>query len=287
MAQEQATIYPINESVGQQIKSEEPATQTVKSPKVKPTQPLPTERMLFAKQLNLLRAYAALSGHEGRPVKATEVGDAVKILSNTVSLANPFFVGIGLLQKSELGFLPSADVLAFARAHEWNPETAAQKLAPTIGSSWFAKVLLPRLAVNKMPVLEAIEKLAQAASAGPEYKNQLRLAIDYLEVAGLVQRDGDYLSKTSMHASNPGVASQTEGQQASPPQDHKDSAQSRSGVSSGFSQMTGGIVQFNITVKVDMSEMSGWSPDRISAFFSGIAQVLAAKGAVERQASQE
>lgn len=284
---EPATVHPINETIGQQGAPNPASPQTVKTPKVKPTQPLPTDRILFSKQLNLLRAYAALSGHEGRPVKATEVADVVKIHSNTVSLANPFFAGIGLLQKTESGFLPSAEVVAFARAYEWNQETASQKLAPIIAASWFAKALLPKLGYNKMPLKEAIEDLAQAASAGREYKGQSRTLIDYLEAAGLVQRDGDYLSKASMNASSSGMASHAENQQAGPQQDHKDSATSRSGVSSGFSQMTGGVVQFNISVKVDMTEMSGWSPDRISAFFSGIAQVLAAKGAVEKQASQE
>jgi hypothetical protein len=38
-------------------------------------------------------------------------------------------------------------------------------------------------------------------------------------------------------------------------------------------------------VKVNAQDFAGWSPDRITAFFGGIAQVLAAKGALEREAS--
>ena len=33
-----------------------------------------------------------------------------------------------------------------------------------------------------------------------------------------------------------------------------------------------------------MAEFAGWQPERISAFFSGVAQVLAAKGNVEKEA---
>jgi hypothetical protein len=34
-----------------------------------------------------------------------------------------------------------------------------------------------------------------------------------------------------------------------------------------------------------MQELANWRPDRISAFFAGIAQVLAAKGEVEEVAA--
>ncbi len=40
-----------------------------------------------------------------------------------------------------------------------------------------------------------------------------------------------------------------------------------------------GVVQFHVTVNVSMKQLAGWAPDRITAFFGGVAQVLAAKGA--------
>jgi hypothetical protein len=51
--------------------------------------------------------------------------------------------------------------------------------------------------------------------------------------------------------------------------------------------MTGGSVQFNISVKVDMTEFANWPPDLVTAFFGGIAQVLSAKAAVEKAASKD
>ncbi len=56
-------------------------------------------------------------------------------------------------------------------------------------------------------------------------------------------------------------------------------------IATTFSMPAEGIVQFNISVKVNAQDFAGWSPDRITAFFGGIAQVLAAKGALERDAS--
>ena len=44
-------------------------------------------------------------------------------------------------------------------------------------------------------------------------------------------------------------------------------------------------MQFNVSVKVNMQEFAGWQAERVTAFFNGIAQVLAAKGALEKEAS--
>lgn len=48
---------------------------------------------------------------------------------------------------------------------------------------------------------------------------------------------------------------------------------------------TEGVVQFHVSVKVDMAEFAHWQADRIAAFFNGIAAVLAAKGALDRYAT--
>ena len=56
-------------------------------------------------------------------------------------------------------------------------------------------------------------------------------------------------------------------------------------VATAFATPTEGVVQFHVSVKVDMKEFAGWEPERIASFFSGIAQVLAAKGNVEQSMS--
>lgn len=58
-------------------------------------------------------------------------------------------------------------------------------------------------------------------------------------------------------------------------------------VSTGYTQPTQGIVNFHVDVKLNMSEMADWSPDRITAFFKGIALVLSAKAGVEKGVSSE
>lgn len=289
MAQEKSNVVPISDAATQ-------PPDLSKTAKSKPSRTLPTERVVFQKQLNLLRAYAAASSHGNKAVKTADVADIVKMAPTTVSLTNAFFLDVGFVQKTETGFMPAPEVLAFAQAYEWNQDTATQKLAPLLKPTWFANILFPKLAFDKLRESDAIADLGQAATAGTEYKSQLKMLIDYLEAAGLVQRDGEYLRKTTPQqttaptppapverASHPSSGENKEPREVS----FGAAGTGRSNVSTAFTQMTGGRVQFNISVNVDMAEFSGWSPDRITAFFAGIAQVLAAKGAVEQKANME
>ena len=116
----------------------------------KPTRPLPSSRIAFEKQLDILRGYAAGSGPGNNPVSSSDVADIVKVAESSFYLVNPFFCDIGLLQRVEQAgqaskYLPCADVCTFAKAYEWNRETAAYKLAPVIRASWFADALLRKL----------------------------------------------------------------------------------------------------------------------------------------------
>src|SRR5262249_47309361 len=124
-----------------------------------PAKPLPTWRMAFQKQLDVLRAYGAVCGNQPRIVSNPEVAGVVGLKPDTVSMANSFFAAIGLLAKSEGGYTPAEELLAFARAYEWNAETAFQRVAPRIEASWFSEVLIPKLRFNPMPVQDALSAL--------------------------------------------------------------------------------------------------------------------------------
>lgn len=286
MSQSKATVHQIGEAAA-------PPTAPVKA---KPLQILPTDRITIAKQLAVLRAYAAASGQNLKPVKTAEVGTISKTGTTTISSANPFFVATGLIQRTEGGFVPSAEVLAFAHAYEWDSTdaTASHKLAPLLADTWFAADVLKKISFGNLKESDAIKDLSQIATAPKECKAQIKILIDYLEAVGLVQRDGDYLRKggavSTSRAAREAVVPAPDPSPASEPE-HREAPQRealpRSSVTSAFSQMTGGSIQFNVTVKVDMKEFAGWQPERIAAFFNGIAEVLAAKGGMEREATKE
>jgi hypothetical protein len=246
----------------------------------RPTKYLPTDRITFSRQLDILRAWAAASGPTNKIVTNNEVASIVKMQPSTVSIANAFFADTRLLVRADAGYIPAAEVVNFLRAFEWNPEAAPQKLAPVIEKTWFAEVLLPKLSFGPMSEDEAIAVLGQAATAGKDYFGQLKTLVDYLAAAGLVQRDGNQVKKGSPSmATAPTVAESTP---TLKPETMPDPTPQGKSFMPPLFGTTGGKVEFNIAVKLDMTEFAGWQPENIAAFFNGIAQVLAAKAKGEK-----
>lgn len=247
--------------------------------RLRPTKILPTDRINFTKQLDLLRAWAAASSPPGKIVTNNEVAEMVKMQASTVSLANPFFASIGLLQKAEGGYLPSNDVIAYHRAAEYS-DTPAHKLAPTIRESWFGVTLLPKLSFRPMSEAEALAVLHDTATAPGEYKSQLRTLIEFLVAAGVAQRDGDMIkaAKPAFEfgpSGNPPPDTVKESEPAPAPTTVKQN------VATAFAASPEGGISFHISVRVNMEQFATWKPERITAFFAGIAQMLAAKAKIE------
>ncbi|WP_298724440.1 hypothetical protein [uncultured Ferrovibrio sp.] len=236
-----------------------------------PTRKLPTTRAGFSKQMDALRAYALLSSNGSLPVRYPKVGETIKMHESNVSSMNPFFLDNGFIEKQGNGYIPHPAVLEFNRAYSWNPETAAQKLAPLLRETWFAQVLMHRLSFRAMPEDEAIEHLASACNAGPDAKLSLRLIIDYMEAGGLIRRENGAL--VAIHAAPTGPAEPERPQVLQAP---AQPAQSPPPASMADA-MKAGAINFQISVSVDMAQISTWPADRIASFFSGIAQVIAAQ----------
>ncbi len=204
--------------------------------------------------------------------------------SSTISLANAFFVDSGLLTRTDFGLVPTDSVVAFSRAWDWSPATAAQKLAPVLQRTWFAELLFPLLRFRALSEDEAISELGGHANAGKDYRPQLKTLIDYLETANLVKRENGSVRLVG----GDGTTTAPAPTDAQPTRENEPSSAGRSPtLATSFAQATQGIINFHVDVRIDMAEFSDWSADRISAFFSGVAQVLAAKSALEKGGSGE
>jgi hypothetical protein len=250
--------------------------------KNQPTRKLPTERIAFAKQLDIMRAYGLSSQGGSRPVNYKDVATVVNMSANTVSLMNAFLVDVGMVERSGNDFIPHRVLVDFAQAHSWSPETAPKKLAPMLRKTWFGERLLTRLAFRSMTEDEAVADLAGVIGAGPEFKNQIETLIAFAVVSGLVRQDGNMLSlgEEGLGTSKPETRSEKPMPEAREPKD--DGPRGPRSVSTGF-MTTEGRIQFHVSIDVSMQEMSGWTPDRITAFFSGLAQALAAKKGTEEK----
>ncbi len=260
------------------------AQHRVATPVSRPTKFLPSERIQFTRQLDILRGWAAASGPLRKAVTNGEVAKIVKMQPSTVSMNNAFYASVGLLSKSEGGYAPAEEVMAFLRAYEWNKETAAQKLAPVLSRAWFYNAIASKLEFEARSETDCLQDLGDAANAGQDYKSNLKMLLEYLLAVGLVQRDGVLIKKggVSMSAATSPATTFTDPSPATPKPDAGAALSDSSKLVPNLFGTTEGQVQFNIAVKVNMGEFATWQADRIASFFSGIAQVLAAKAKVEQ-----
>ncbi len=264
----------------------------------RPTQLLPTTRIAAAKQIDLLRAFDAAAGTKRTPVGLAEVGKIAGMAANTISLATPFFTSIGLLAKDGQKFLPAPAVHDYVVAHEWTPDTSAHRLAPILRNTWFWRELEAQLQFKqKMRENEVESLLAQAAEATQVYRQNIQWIVSFLDAVGLITRDSGMVrfgpsfagvdaDPTPQPQPEDAVGDSKNGSEATTSNSPAPrSSGALAGLSTTFSQQPEGALTFHISVRVEMSEMQGWQPDRIAALFAGVAQVLAAKADVERDAA--
>lgn len=253
-----------------------PAPNESPKPRSEPQQALPTDRITFLNQLKLLRAYAAASNGGTKRVSNEDVAAVVEMKASTVSLANSFFVKNGFLIRSGREYTPTKEVLEYKLAHEWDESTAALKLGPLVERTWFAQALKPKLDLRPMEESEALSDLAQRASAGPEYRNQIKTLIDYMVTSGMVSREGTILSLVRRRPGEaPSLPLAEDEKPAPPPVKPPADEPSADLATLPFGQV--GTIKFAVTINVDITQMSQWEPQRLAAFFTGLAQVISAQ----------
>jgi hypothetical protein len=252
-------------------------------PTPKPGKILPTERINVQKQLDMLRGFAAVSNNGTKAVSVDEVASVLKVASSSVALASAFLASIGLIVRTDSGsYNPSAEVIAFLRAFEWNKETASYKLGPLFRESWFGKALIPRLLIAPIEEDTAVETLAEAAPANTEYRKELRMLIDFMVAGGVVTREGNIVKLVARDTNSPGETSASVNKpETATTAEAVPLRRNPATVMTAFDERPGSM-SFNVSFHVDMAEFSSWQPDRLQAFFQGIAQVLHAKANVEK-----
>jgi hypothetical protein len=234
----------------------------------KPSKALPTDRVSVEKQLKVLRAYGAIAAETG--VSGTAISEVVESHPSSVSVCNPFLQESGLIERSGSGYKAVPAVVAYHAATEWDPTTAGGKLAPVLKESWYWKALLPRLSFRPLTEAEAVRVLAEDCGAPPSFEGQIKGILEYLETATLIVRDGGAIKR------GPGAANEQE--QKTPPTPEVATAREKPPQTE---KPVGPGIAFDVSIQVSMDEIGRWSPDQIKTFFSGLADVIAAKARVQ------
>lgn len=169
-----------------------------KAGKPRPIKSLPTDRVSFENQLLILRAFAKASlAVDKAAVSNSEVARYAGVAPSSISNCNAFWNDAGLLVREGYKLRPVQAIFDFDQASEWSADQAGGRLASVLGASWFGKAMLTKLAIKPTTIPEALQFLAQECRASIDYKDQIKLLLDYLEVAGLVVLDGSNVSKAA------------------------------------------------------------------------------------------
>ena len=157
---------------------------------------LPTDRIYFEKQVETLRAYAAVfAANGGLPVTNEQAGEIVSLSASTISQTNGFFNDIGIVTRVEGGgFIPSNEVIEYNNACQWDEAEARAKLRPLFERTWFYRCLVPRLQLAPQSQATCLMLLAGESKAQTEQNDRLINLIKFLELAGVISTSGGTIS---------------------------------------------------------------------------------------------
>ncbi|NQV82089.1 MAG: hypothetical protein HQ495_16140 [Alphaproteobacteria bacterium] len=251
----------------------ESSSQANSTPEHAPTKPLPSSRAKIESQVGYLRAFGAKGGPSCNVVAVPEVATMVGVHASTVSGCNAFFSDCGFIEKSGRGYKPAIELYEYNRAWQWDPNTAAHKLAPVVRQTWFWKALSDRLSFKCLTDAQAIEALADASSAGPDCRSQLEMLIELLALTGVVTRnDGEIHLVLAKHG---GAEKGKQPEAVNPVEPAREQASSPPASS-------GNTMSLSMSISVPMDTLSKWkNPQYVNEFFATWAKLVNAKAEIE------
>jgi hypothetical protein len=176
--------------------SSSPAPEKPKKSTVQLTKVLPSDRLTADRQIDAVRAFAAVAeSTDGKqPISNEKAGDVIKMAAGTIVVTNAFFCDVGLLTRVDGGFLVSQEVIAFLRAESGlSPEAAPEKLRPLFEKQWFMHVLTPRLRLAPMDIGAVQKVIGEECSASKDHLGRIDVLIDFLCFVKCLAREGNQL----------------------------------------------------------------------------------------------
>lgn len=163
--------------------------------KARPERPIPTDRLRFDNQLEVLKAVASLSGNNRKGVTAETMSAAIGLSGGTGGLNSRFFRSVNWFDTVGRGEYTASDgLLAYVQHVNVDPDETFEATVGLRGEmrrSWVWETVGPLLesghAVREKAILLA---LAQAAGA-QKHTPQLETIVEWLVWVGLVVREGE------------------------------------------------------------------------------------------------
>jgi hypothetical protein len=167
-----------------------------KAQKQRSDRSLPTDRLSFEKQIEVLRVIAQISGNGRRPVTAEDLSASIGLRGNTGGLSNKFFRDSGWVESAGRGMYAATEPLLEYHRHlnvdAQDVVGARRYLAVAAQGSWYWDALDPMLDEGGARPTLALHALSKAAGAY-DHTPQLLQILTWLEWLGLVRREGELL----------------------------------------------------------------------------------------------
>jgi hypothetical protein len=148
---------------------------------------LPTDRMEFETQVQVLKAYAIASRNGREIVTGEDLARHVSVGEDTARLNNRFLAESGLIVAEQRGaYKPVEAVLEFSRKLGFGQPNPGHTLASVVRNTWYFEAVTDRLEMGPPSRNELIMALADVAGAEAHHRRKLDNIIDWLEYVGLV-----------------------------------------------------------------------------------------------------
>lgn len=258
--------------------------------KGRPERPIPTDRLRFDNQLEVLRSVASMSGNNRRGVDAETMSAAIGLKGGTGGLNSRFFRAAHWFESVGRGeYTASEGLLAYWRHINVDPEDAYGATATMRGEvrrSWFWETISPMLESGQ-PVRERALLLQLANAAGTtDHTTQLETIIEWLAWVGLVERDGDMVrlagagpvdEPSSESATEPladeGASTDQRDESLSAIEEGEGPVQAPRATARAAESTDDAIISFNVSVRLTADDVKNLNDDQM-AFVMGLAEKL-------------
>lgn len=257
--------------------------------KARPERPIPTDRLRFDNQVQVLKTVASLSGNNRRGVDAETMSAAIELKGGTGGLNSRFFRSVNWFESVGRGeYTASPGLLLYSRHINIDPDghyEATEGMRGEMRRSWVWEVVGPMLESGN-PIREKALLLPLAQAAGAQnHTAQLETIIEWLVWVGLALRDGEFVKlaeteqSTSVAIPDDGSSEptgptelncpiRTESVEIAPPGTDEGR---RGPVNAG----SDAIISFNISVRLTAHDVQNLSDDQMQ-FVMGLAEKLRA-----------
>jgi hypothetical protein len=160
-------------------------------PRAKTKYALPSLYTSLENLIQILKGYVIGSNNGQKPVNYKEVATLVNLHPARVSDNNRFLEENNMLVEKKRGrFVPSSEIVSFAKSLPWDLDKAKYFLSQKLESAWFYTIINDAFRIKGTLDEEGLVRiLGSASQAASSQQTSLKRIIELLEYANIIEKD--------------------------------------------------------------------------------------------------